>query len=120
MLVALLAGEGPDTPLGQSLAVGGQRGSLADRFAEGAVDGMVLAKTGTLRSVRALSGYVLSGATDTEPGRYVSFAQILNDDDVVDPETMTAIQEPLVAALVTYPAGPSIQELSPREPTQRS
>lgn len=118
LLVDLLAGQGPETALGRSLAIGGERGSLKDRFAEGPAASMVLAKTGTLQSVRSLSGYVLSGSTDTEPGRYVSFAQILNDDDVVDAETMTAIQEPLVEALVTYPTGPSIEELSPREPTR--
>jgi D-alanyl-D-alanine carboxypeptidase/D-alanyl-D-alanine-endopeptidase (penicillin-binding protein 4) len=117
LLVSLLAGEGPETPLGRSLAIGGTRGSLLERFVDSPADGLVLAKTGTLQGVRALSGYVLSDAPDTEPGRYVSFAQILNDDDIVEEETMLAVQEPLVNALVTYPTGPSIDELSPRAPT---
>lgn len=118
LLATLLATEGPDTDLGRSLAIGGERGSLAERFVDAPADGLVLAKTGTLQGVRALSGYVWSAAEDIEEeGRFVSFAQILNDDDAVEEEQMFAIQEPLVNALVTYPSGPSVEELSPRQPT---
>jgi len=119
LIAALLATEGPDTELGRSLAIGAVRGSLLDRFVDAPAEGLVQAKTGTLQGVRSLSGYVRSSAADSGEGRYVSFAQILNDADVVEDELVFAAQDTLVNALVTYPAGPSIEELSPRAPTQR-
>lgn len=116
LLAALLDRAGPDTVLGRSLAVGGRSGTLALRFVDAPAEGLVLAKTGTLRGVVSLSGYVLSSAPDGD-GRYLSFSQILNDDDVVDEELVVEVQEPLVNALVNYPSGPSIQRLSPLEPS---
>ena len=116
LLAQLLATAGPETALGQSLAIGGVRGSLLVRFVDAPAEGLVQAKTGTLQGVRALAGYVRSATEYDDDGRYVTFAQILNDE-VVEEEQMLAIQEPLVNALVTYPAGPSVAELSPREPT---
>ena len=115
LLAELLASAGPETALGQSLAIGGVRGSLLQRFVDAPAEGLVQAKTGTLQGVRALAGYVRSATEYDDDGRYVSFAQILNDV-VVEEEQMLAVQEPLVNALVTYPAGPSVAELSPREP----
>ena len=115
LLTTLLAGQGPETAFGRSLAIAGVRGSLAERFIDSPAETLVLAKTGTLQGARSLAGYVLSAAPDTEPGRHVSFAQILNDD-LVEPEAAQAVQDPLVLALVAYPGGPPIEELSPREP----
>lgn len=114
-LAAVLTKAGPETPLGRSLAIGGVRGSLDQRFIDSPATGLVLAKTGTLRGSRALSGYVLSAAPGAE-GQFVTFAQILNDEDIVDDDTVAAVQEPLVETLVGYPSGPSIEELSPRAP----
>jgi D-alanyl-D-alanine carboxypeptidase/D-alanyl-D-alanine-endopeptidase (penicillin-binding protein 4) len=114
-LAAVLAEAGPDTPLGRSLAIGGDRGSLDQRFVDSPATGRVLAKTGTLRGSRALSGYVLSAAPGAE-GQYVAFSQILNDDDIVEEETVDAVQDPLVEVLTGYPSGPSIEELSPQAP----
>ena len=116
LLAELLSTAGPETALGRSLAIGGVRGSLLTRFVDAPAEGLVQAKTGTLQGVRALAGYVRSATEYDDDGRYVSFAQILNDV-VVEEEQMLAIQEPLVNALVTYPAGPSVAQLSPREPT---
>lgn len=117
LIAGLLSTEGPDTELGQSFAIGAVRGSLLERFVDAPADGLVLAKTGTLQGVRSLSGYVRSDAGDSGDGRYLSFAQILNDDDVVEDELVVAAQDDLVNALVTYPAGPSIEELSPSDAT---
>jgi D-alanyl-D-alanine carboxypeptidase/D-alanyl-D-alanine-endopeptidase (penicillin-binding protein 4) len=117
LLVAVLAEAGLDSDLGRSLSVAGVRGSLEQRFVDSPADGRVVAKTGTLQGVRALTGFVLSAVPEAE-GRYLTFAQILNDDVVETPD-MLAVQEPLMDSLTTYPAGPTIAQLSPlpTEPT---
>jgi len=58
-----------------SLALGGQDGTLRTRFKAPAVAGRVLAKTGTISGVSALSGYILDPAT-REPA--VAFSVIMN------------------------------------------
>jgi D-alanyl-D-alanine carboxypeptidase/D-alanyl-D-alanine-endopeptidase (penicillin-binding protein 4) len=60
--------------LGQ-LAVGGVDGTLRGRFPKLAQRRAVLAKTGTLRDVVALSGYVM----DRERTRPIAFSLLLND-----------------------------------------
>lgn len=54
-----------------SLAVAGRDGSLRKRMRD--LDGLVVGKTGTLRGVKALSGYVLSGGI-----RRFAFSMIVN------------------------------------------
>lgn len=115
-LLAILADTGPDSDLGRSLSIAGERGSLAEQFTDTPADGLVLAKTGTLRGVKALSGYVRSGVP-TDPESYVSFAYILNDDEVLEEDVIAALQEPFVTALASYPGGPPIASLSPLPPT---
>jgi D-alanyl-D-alanine carboxypeptidase/D-alanyl-D-alanine-endopeptidase (penicillin-binding protein 4) len=56
-----------------SLAVGGDSGTLRKRF-RGELDGRVFAKTGYIRGVSSLGGYVELGG-----GRYVAFSFIYND-----------------------------------------
>ncbi len=107
-LVELLGASGPDSELADSLAIAGRRGSLAGRFTETPAAGQVWAKTGTLRGVKALSGFVRSTA---EEGGGLAFAYIVNGE-VVD-DSPLVIQETLVSELVTYPAGPPIGEISP-------
>jgi serine-type D-Ala-D-Ala carboxypeptidase/endopeptidase (penicillin-binding protein 4) len=53
----------------KSLPVGGEDGSLVERFAKAPLNGHVFAKTGTLGEARALSGYL-----DTASGRTVIFS----------------------------------------------
>ncbi len=114
-LASILVETGPDSPLGASLSVAGARGSLANRFVDSPAEGLVLAKTGTLRGVRALSGFVRSGDPAAEGG-YVTFSHIVNDDDVIADELIRSIQVPFVVALSRYPAGPPIEQLSPLAP----
>ena len=114
-LAAILVRNGPESPLGTSLSIAGRRGSLLNRFVDTPAEGMVLAKTGTLRGVRALSGYVNS-AVDTESGAYVTFAYVLNDDEVIEDGVVEALQDPFVSALTQYPGGPPVAELSPLAP----
>ncbi|MEM7322819.1 MAG: D-alanyl-D-alanine carboxypeptidase/D-alanyl-D-alanine-endopeptidase [Actinomycetota bacterium] len=116
-ITEILASAGPNTPFGQSLSISGSRGSLLTRFVDTVAEGNVLAKTGTLRNVRSLSGYVQS-AVDTDPGAYVSFAYIVNDDMVIEGDVDVFLQTPLVTALTTYPSGPNVSVLSPLDPVR--
>jgi D-alanyl-D-alanine carboxypeptidase/D-alanyl-D-alanine-endopeptidase (penicillin-binding protein 4) len=77
----------------KSLPVGGEDGSLAERFAKAPLAGHVFAKTGTLGEARALSGYL-----DCASGKTVIFSimvgnhlpQTHQDRDVMD-EIVAAI-----------------------------
>ncbi len=114
-LVTILTETGPDSPLGLSLSVAGERGSLAERFVDTAAEGRVMAKTGTLCCVRALAGYVES-AVASDPDSYVSFAYIVNAPSLLPDEAVLPLQDALASALTTYPAGPSVADLSPLAP----
>ena len=57
----------------ESLPIGGVNGTLRDRFKGTAVQGRVHAKTGTLRGVRALSGYL-----ETEGYGTLTFSIVVN------------------------------------------
>jgi D-alanyl-D-alanine carboxypeptidase/D-alanyl-D-alanine-endopeptidase (penicillin-binding protein 4) len=61
-------------PFVQQLAVGGVDGTLRSRFPKLAQRRAVLAKTGTLRDVVTLSGYVM----DPEHARPIAFSLLLN------------------------------------------
>ncbi len=108
----ILARNGPTSDLGSSLSVSGQLGTLATRFVDTPALGLVRAKTGTLRGVQALSGYVDS-AVPTDADSYVTFAYIINDDEVLEEEAIQAIQAPFLSALTSYPGGPSVDQISP-------
>ncbi len=110
-LASILTSGSPDDELGQSLSIGGNRGSLANRFVDSPADGRVMAKTGTLRQVLALTGYVASGVAGNDD-EFVSFAYIVNDD-VIETDQILAIQDTFMASLAQYPSGPAIEELSP-------
>jgi D-alanyl-D-alanine carboxypeptidase/D-alanyl-D-alanine-endopeptidase (penicillin-binding protein 4) len=56
------------------LPVGGQDGTLTNRFGDGALAGRVHAKTGSLSHVSALSGYV-----QRPGGRWVAFSILVNN-----------------------------------------
>jgi D-alanyl-D-alanine carboxypeptidase/D-alanyl-D-alanine-endopeptidase (penicillin-binding protein 4) len=56
------------------LPVGGQDGTLSERFGEGQAAGRIHAKTGTLAHVAALSGYA-----ERSGGRWVAFSILVNN-----------------------------------------
>ncbi|MFN3597615.1 MAG: D-alanyl-D-alanine carboxypeptidase/D-alanyl-D-alanine-endopeptidase [Rubricoccaceae bacterium] len=58
----------------RSLAVGGLTGTLRNRYASGRARGNVRAKTGFIRNVRTLSGYVTAAN-----GHTIAFALLCND-----------------------------------------
>lgn len=62
------------------LAVAGQDGTLRSRLRDASTRGRVRAKTGTLASIIALSGYVLNGSQDTRGGQSdIAFSIIVNN-----------------------------------------
>jgi D-alanyl-D-alanine carboxypeptidase/D-alanyl-D-alanine-endopeptidase (penicillin-binding protein 4) len=112
---ALLRRAGVDSELASSLAVAGTSGTLRERFAGTVAEGRVRAKTGTLRSVTALSGFALSAVED---GTVLTFAYIANvsgSDGVVE-LWQVELQGPFVEALARYPDAPPISALVPRAP----
>lgn len=79
-----------------SLPVGGVDGSLEGRFADAALKGKVFAKTGTLREVRALSGYV-----ECASGKTVAFSIMVGNHlpgTNADREVMDRIVKAIAAA----------------------
>ncbi len=107
-LVSLLTQSSPGSEFGASLAIAGERGSLVERFVDTEAEGKVLAKTGTLRGVKALSGYALSSSDGVSN---LAFAFLVNDE-VLD-DSPLEIQDSLLSALVGYPAGPALDRLAP-------
>ena len=111
LLNAILVQVGFDSPLAQSLSIGGERGSLELRHVDTAADGNVFAKTGTLNPSTALSGYVISA---DEPDTVLSFAYISNAELVAAP--VRDVPEPFIEQLTEYPQAPPTEELDPLEP----
>lgn len=108
-LARLLVRQGPDGDLASGLAVGGETGTLRDRFRNSPERGKVRAKTGTLRDVTALSGWVPG-----VDGRPLAFSFLLNTGERrVGPGDL-ALQERIVEAIASYPQQPPTESLAPR------
>ncbi len=107
----ILVDSGIESPLGQSLSIGGERGSLALRHVDTDADGNVFAKTGTLNPSTALSGFVLSS---DDPDTVLTFAYISNAELVA--ATVRDVQEPFIEDLTEYPEAPPTIELDPLDP----
>ena len=88
---------GADGPLASYLPVVGESGTLADRFLDSTAVGRVRAKTGSLPGVSSLAGF----ATGSD-GRPVTFAAILNGEDLAD-TTAEAFLHQLLEILVAHP-----------------
>jgi D-alanyl-D-alanine carboxypeptidase/D-alanyl-D-alanine-endopeptidase (penicillin-binding protein 4) len=112
-LATVLSNAGPESPLADSLAIGGVRGSLLNRFVDTPAVGDVAAKTGTLNDAIALSGFVRS---DTASDTYLTFAHVANSEFIITDESVRGLQEDFIIALTTYPGAPAIEDLSPLEP----
>ena len=111
LLNEVLTASGIDSPLAQSLSIGGERGSLAFRHVDTDADGNVFAKTGTLNPSTALSGFVVSV---DEPDTVLTFAYISNAELVA--ATVRDVQEPFIEELTEYPEAPATEVLDPFEP----
>ncbi len=110
LMADVLNTAGPDSVLGKSLSVAGQRGSLAIRHTDSDALGQVYAKTGTLNGSTALSGFVLS---PVDPDVVATFAYLVNGELAGVNEAIRGLQEPFVDELAKYPQGPSVSDLGP-------
>jgi D-alanyl-D-alanine carboxypeptidase len=97
---------GPKGVLAGGLAVAGKTGTLADRFLESPARERLRAKTGTLNTVTALTGFV-----NAQQGPVLTFAYIANGEYVND--QLLKLQETLGADLVVYPQGPPLRSVGP-------
>ncbi len=93
-------------PVDQGLAVAGASGTLAKRFLDTPANGAVRGKTGSLRGVASLSGFVV-----TQGGDELTFASIFNGIDRFDDGI--PLQNTLATALVGYPDLPTLAEIGP-------
>ena len=107
LIATLLAQAGPASPVGEGLAVAGESGTLRERFTEPPEKGRILAKTGTLDDVTALSGFAraLHGPT-------LTFAYVANGE-IIGPDLLS-LQDRLGEAMVDYAGPMTIQALGPR------
>lgn len=92
--------------LDRGLAIAGVTGTLALRFLDNPVTGLLRGKTGSIRGVASLSGYV-----ETRDGGELTFSAIQNGIDRFDDGL--PFQDALAAALAAYPALPTFEEIGP-------
>jgi serine-type D-Ala-D-Ala carboxypeptidase/endopeptidase (penicillin-binding protein 4) len=86
----------------QSLAVSGTSGTLKNRFVDTSLQGLVFAKTGTLKGIASLSGYL--EIPDREP---IVFSIISNNYNAKAPEIRATIDEILTIVSENVPCSSS-------------
>jgi serine-type D-Ala-D-Ala carboxypeptidase/endopeptidase (penicillin-binding protein 4) len=110
-----LAREGSGSVLAAGLPVSGKTGTLSDRLTGQATVGRILAKTGTLDGVSALSGFVLPNPLVTVPdaqlGVPLTFSLIMNG--LADSDTGVDVADALATALAAYPDVPPLAAITP-------
>jgi len=105
-LLAVLQRGHADDPVGAGMARAGQDGSTLDgRFEEPGLVGVLQAKTGSLRGVKALCGYFPAG------GDEIAFVLVLNGPSATAFESRW---DRLGAALLAAAGTPSADSLGPR------
>jgi len=90
------------------LAVAGESGTIRDAFTESSVKGRLVAKTGTLSGVKALSGYLR--ISDTEP---VLFSLLMNVSGIDNKSAYRPVWYALADALNRAKSTPSVEQLIP-------
>jgi D-alanyl-D-alanine carboxypeptidase/D-alanyl-D-alanine-endopeptidase (penicillin-binding protein 4) len=106
------------SPVAAGLPVAGASGTLQEAFAGTALEGRLIAKSGTLGNppanldppaVKGLAGYL-----PTPDGRTIEFVMILNGPDISNPDNYLAYWTALGDRLAAYPAGPDPASVGPR------
>lgn len=108
LLTQILTHDGADGPLSKGLPIPGKPGTLRDRFRNSPVAGDVRAKTGTLRGVTALSGWL-----HTKQNADLAFSILLDlgGRDVGDADLVRT--QRVVEALAAYPDAPPVESVQP-------
>ena len=107
-LDALLDQSGAEGDLADGLPVAGTTGTLADRFRGSPAAGKVKAKTGSLRDVTSLSGWVT-----TDRGADLSFSIVVNTADRQVGVADLAATQRIAEAMLAYPDRPDPALLGP-------
>jgi serine-type D-Ala-D-Ala carboxypeptidase/endopeptidase (penicillin-binding protein 4) len=107
LLMNILDQGGPDGLIADGLAIAGKTGTLAGRFLDSPARERLRAKTGTLNTVTALTGFV-----HATQGPTLTFAYIANGE-YVNPDLLR-LQEDMGGDLVVYPTGPSLKAVGPQ------
>ncbi len=120
LLVGVLERAGPGGLLVRDLPVAGRSGTLLDEMKGTAAAGRVLAKTGTLDGVKALSGWALAAArqgTDNPAlAAPVVFATVLNGLALTLPapgETPAGLADQVALDVAQYPRAPAVAQFAP-------
>ena len=111
LLASLLEHDGPDGVIAAGLARPGEDGTLDDKLLDEDLSGRVRAKTGTLRPVTALSGWLR-----TVPEADLGFAFLITRPGGQVTAADTALQADLLQAMLGYPATPDPAQLAPLAP----
>ncbi|MEM9033937.1 MAG: D-alanyl-D-alanine carboxypeptidase/D-alanyl-D-alanine-endopeptidase [Actinomycetota bacterium] len=105
LLLTTLDAAGPDSAIADGLAVAGETGTLARRFADHPANGLLRAKTGFLNEVNGLVGFV-----DGRSGTTIGFSLLTNGLPVDSTEGFE-LQDALARLLVDQPIVPPIVDL---------
>ena len=111
LLTAVLDRLGAASDIAKALPVAGKTGTLAERFVGSVATGRLRAKTGSLRNSRALAGFADAGSATQQ--HTLTFAYIANQTNL-NTEANLKVQDQLGAGLVSYPQGPSLEQLQPQ------
>ncbi len=114
-LSALLSKVGPSGVIADGLAVPGEPGTLKKRFLSEPLRSRLRAKTGSLRGITSLSGWLR-----TDSGKDLSFSILINTPGRSTTNADLDIQSGALSAALSYPQAPSIESLSPTAPVQQS
>ena len=114
LVADLLQRAGSSGPVADGLAVPGRPGTLRDRLLSPRFRDAVRAKTGTLNTVTALSGWVR-----TAPGRDLVFAVLENTSGRQVGANELSVQTRLLDAVLAYPELPPRDQVAPRPPADR-
>jgi len=109
--LAALVSSVPVAPALRSvLPAAGRDGTLADEFLDSPAEGRMVAKTGTLTDVKALTGAMPAG-----DGTSLEFALVLNGARADDPSVFQPAWEAVVGLIAGYPVvvEPDVAEFAP-------